>query len=156
MTSVIAKEKAKAVTPVKAKARKAPSEVSLLVDAIIRANGPVEAAKRPKKEQDAAKTELLEIVAGLFKADQEIVLRGTLGMVKFSARSEGLEVTDVRAIHRMLGDDFYDLVSVGITELKKELSAKQLKQVTKPAPGARRLSVLPTEASILPGQDVVG
>lgn len=141
--------------PVPPHARKARNEVAELVDTIIRLNPPIVAAKKPTKQQKAARDELIELLGSTVGPDKEIVAKGRLGMVKFSACGDALECTDVRALHRMLGDRFYELVSVSIGDLKEELTTKQLREVTTPCYGPRRISVLPSEQSVLPGQDVV-
>lgn len=147
--------KAKKGAPVGPHARKARNEVAELVDRIIRANPAIAAAKKPAKEQKAARDELLELLGPTMGPDKEIVAKGRLGMVKFSPCGDALECTDVRALHRELGDAFYDLVSVSVAGLKEALTVRQLRAVTVPCHGPRRMSVLPSEQSVLPGQDVV-
>lgn len=123
-----------------------PTETEKLADTIIEQYPVIESAKEPKKLSDAARKELLELVEATSTDKEPITVHGTLGTVKFSAKSDSLVCTDLKKVHEILGDDaFYALASVGITELKKYLTMHQLADVTEQRTGSRTMTVLPKQ-----------
>jgi hypothetical protein len=123
-----------------------PTETEQLADKIIEAYPVIEAAKAPKKESDAARKELLELLEPAHDSKEAIVVQGTKGTVKFGVCADGLQVTDMKRVHQILGDKaFYALAKVGITDLKKYLTMHQLADVTEPCDGSRNMTVLPLQ-----------
>jgi hypothetical protein len=120
-------------------------ETTKLVDAIVEQYPLIEAAKPAKKISDDARKELLELVGPTAYANEAIVVHGTDGTVKFGPESEQIECTDIKKVHEFLGDAFYALAKVGITDLRKYLTPHQLGQVTAPCPGSRQMTVLPKQ-----------
>lgn len=115
-----------------------------LADIIIQTNAALEAAKQPRKEQNAAKKELLEIVEKQAGPDDVVTIEGKLGIVKFGQASNKRVLIDAKAVHKMLGDEtFYALASVSLTDLDKYLTEEQRKQVLDTERGSRGMDVLP-------------
>lgn len=139
-------KKAKPVTKTKPKVQQLPSETEQLVDTIVEQNPAILSAKEPKKVQDSARKELLDMVEAAFETSDEIIVKGTKGQVRFSPCSTKRECVDVKAVHEMLGDEaFYAIVRIGLTDLDKYLTAHQMEQVTEKGCGSRSMTVLPLD-----------
>lgn len=121
------------------------AEAKALVDTICENHPAILAAKEPKKEQEKARKELLDIVEGDYDASEEISVTGTKGQVKFGARSTERFVKDVQALHQMLGDEaFYAICNPKLGEVDKYLTDAQKKKViVSGQTGSRTMTVLP-------------
>lgn len=142
----VAKPKAK---PLKTKAKPAApvGETALLVDKIVEQNPAILAAKEPKKLQEQARKELLELVQPSHEPTDEIVVKGTKGQVRFSPCSTKRSCVDPQKVHQMLGDEaFYAIITVSLTELDKYLTPHQVAQVVVPECGSRGMTVLPLDS----------
>ena len=91
--------------------------------------------------RDTAAAELRKLVDLGFSASDEITVTGVvvpLGKkkardfsVKVGATPEKRELVDLKAVAEMLGDDFWNIATVSLTNLDKYLTPEQVAQVTK-------------------------
>jgi len=79
----------------------------------------------------AVETELQEALEDTnFKDDEDGEINGTEFVLEFGPKGTSREVSNVRQVHEMLGDElFYKLASVKLTDLDKYLTLPQREKV---------------------------
>jgi len=140
--AVKAKPKAKVASSVDPTVNKAKA----LAEIICEQNPAILAAKEPKKLQDKARKELLDLIEGEYSPTEEIIVSTDKGRVKFGQMGTKRYVTDVAKVHKLLGDEaFYAIVTANLTDLDKYLTPAQLDQVIATGYGSRTMTILPAE-----------
>lgn len=94
------------------------------------------------KELDEEK-KTLQSIAKNFPPTQEVVFKGTIGEVTYSAGRRETVVTNKESLIKKLGQKlFNELAQVSLTDLKKYLSEEEIKQFTLVDYGSRSLKTV--------------
>lgn len=118
-----------------------------LADIIIAQHLIIQKAKDPKKLQDAARKELIELVSEDYSDTEEIIITGTQGVVKFGEKSLDRKVKDAKRLHELIGDEaFYALCNPSVTKIDEYLTPVQKSKVLEVKRGSRTMSILPKSA----------
>lgn len=145
--TITVKPKTKAVSGAKAKAAVAApvTDLKVKVDELVVLSKQVEDFKPVNKKYLALRKELLETAEPEYTAAENILMSGTLGQVQWGPKADERTITDMRKVHKILGDAaFYALVKIGLTDLDKYLTPEQKKMVVKTDPtGSRAYSFMP-------------
>jgi hypothetical protein len=145
--TITVKPKTKGVAGSKAKAVvEAPvSNLKVQVDELVALSKQVEDFKPVNKKYLALRKELLDKAEAEYTAAETILMSGTIGQVQWGPKSDERTITDLRKVHKILGDAaFYALAKIGITDLCKYLTPEQQAMVIKSDPtGSRAYSFMP-------------
>lgn len=117
-----------------------------LVDIICSHNPVILAAADAKKLQEKARKELLAIVSPLYDDTEEIIVNGDDGKVKFTPRKQTTYVFDLKALHKLVGDEvFYALATFPMAKVKDHLTPDQAAKVTEMFYGNRTMAIFPAD-----------
>jgi len=100
--------------------------------------------KETTKQIEIVKKQLQLIANEDYENKEPALLKGELGEILFSPRTEPVEVVDSNALFTYLVSKFgteaaFSTVKFGITELRLLLSEQELNQYTKKVPGSRTM-----------------
>lgn len=127
--------------------------VAFRVDRMVELGQIIDDLKPQVEEYEEHKKALAQEANGPgFDIDKEVRFDGTKGFVLFGPAPQGQQlvhdVKNLKKLHELLGDRFYAVVKVGITDLKTEMSSLELEKAEKlmtSTVGSRRLKgVKPT------------
>lgn len=124
------------------------SPMQIKVNRVIELSKAIEAVKPLKKEHDQIVKAILSEVEPEYGATESIQVSGTKGKLQWSQKEMKREITDIKAIHEMLGDEsFYKLVSFSLSNVDKYLTPSQKEKVLNvdPSGGSRSMEIFPAD-----------
>lgn len=141
------KTKTKAKAAMKAEIDEAKAALSAKVDEIITIDKKMGEFKELAKRSSELKGIVLSTVEADYEAAAPIIVKGSLGKLKWTPKSIKRTITDIKKIHEMLGDEtFYKICSVGLTDLDKYMTPAEKEKVLKSEQtGSRSVTILPND-----------
>jgi hypothetical protein len=120
--------------------------IKALVDALTEYKAVLDSAKAVQKQYDTGRKKLLEFIPDV-PPDMPITFEGSHSVASFAACSKERKITNMKALHKMLGDEvFYKVCSVKLADVDAYLSEDESAAILSEQFGTTRiLTIKPKE-----------